>query len=136
MKVKKVGFWKEEGYRKMPSIFEHINKHSKKKIPWRIFFYLHNSPLVSISMSAYSVIDNKNIYGDRICTDGKWIWSCNLIYYYEEHGLELPEEFVKHIKRRLVPYPIFFAFSNLLMNGRLVGKILDTCQKDADFASY
>lgn len=135
MKIKKAGFWKEDGYSRMPSIFEQINKHQKTKIPWRLFFYLHNSPAIGISMSKYSVIDGKSINGDALLTDGKWVWSRTLIYYYQEHGLELPKEFEKHIKRRIIPYPIFFAFRNLLTNGRLVSTVLETCENDVQLTA-
>jgi hypothetical protein len=133
MKLKKIGFWLEQGYRTRPSIYEYLDTEiqGKRKMPLFIFIYLHNSPKLTLSMGwQESIIDGTKISGEVIRTDGIWVWTDSIIYYYENHGLILPENFVKHIKSKVLPYPIKFGLKNLLTMGRIKGKIYKKITKE------
>lgn len=131
--MKKVGFWLEEGYSARSSIYVHLNKEitTKRKIPYFLSFYLGNSPRLTISMGwEESIIDRTKISSSTIRTDGVWVWNDSLVYYYENHGLVLPKEFVTHIKRRLIPYPILFGLKLIVTIGTIKGHIYKKITKE------
>lgn len=133
MNMKKIGFWQETGYPTMPSIYSCIDKERQKqrKLPWFVFFYIVNSPRLSTTMSAQeSIIDGTMIPGDIIRTDGVWVWSDSIVYYYEHHGLIIPKEFLKHVKKRLIPYPWFFNLKRFLLKRRTLSEITESLIRD------
>lgn len=133
MRMKKFGFWQETGFPNTPSIYSCINKNVQqpRKLGWFISFYLHNSIRMSTAMSYQeSVIDGTRISGEVVLTDGTWVWTENIIFYYEQHGLILPEDFLKHIKRRLLPYPWIFVLKMLFWRKKIDHAITERMIKD------
>ena len=121
MIYKKVGFWKESRLSNQKSIYDYKNPkvNGKRKLPWRLFFYIHNSPSFNNARFGFDncIISNEMISAEQIKTDGEWIWSDHIIHYYQEHGIDLPEDFIQHIKRRFLPIPILFSINFFLQEG-------------------
>lgn len=131
--MKKLGFWMEEGYPDTPSIYDYIDSRLSKdrKIPWFLYFYLQNSPRVVTSFSLQeSILDKDQIRGETIRTDGVWVWSDTVMHYYRNNGLVLPEDFIRHVKRRIIPYPWLFALKVLFSKGQLITNVYKTLVDD------
>ncbi|BDS15674.1 hypothetical protein [Aureispira anguillae] len=131
MKLKYAGFYKEEGYPNTPSIYDFLsNKNAlKRKMPWKIRFYLMHSPVI-VYTTGKSILDGTYFRLDGWSTDGKWIWKTGIVYYYENHGIDLPIEFEKYLKSKWLPYPILFGPCNFLLRNKLVEKV------DTIFTNY
>lgn len=126
--MKKFGFWLEKGYKARPSIHRYINKNIKSNRRMYIFvsLYLNLSPKLTLSMGwQESIIDKSRLPGEVIRTDGTWVWTDDIVYYYEHNGLELPQEFIENIRKKIFPYPVVFGFKLLFTWGSLKGKIYE-----------
>lgn len=132
-KYKKVGFFKEEGFPKMPSIYDlvKINNPSKRKMPWRKWNYLSRSPMISATTGC-SLLDKKFYGSEALVTDGEWVWNTSIIYYYENHGMDLPAEFANYLDGLWIPYPLNFGIRNFISRNRLVEEIDFSLRQDED----
>lgn len=131
--MKKIGFWKEEGYPNTPSIYDYIDKtlDKERKMSWFLFFYLQNSPRIVTTFDLHeSIIDGEPIRGEVIRTDGTWVWSDSILHYYRNNGLTLPDEFVKSIRRKIIPYPLFFGMKVLFTMGKIKTRIYENLVKE------
>lgn len=154
-RLKKFGFWKEEGYNRMPSIKDYLtpsalkdynglppmtdvfafqnDKKRLRRMPFRYKIYLRKSLVYASCMSGWSKLDGSRLTGDTWLTDGKWLWTTTIIYDYEYNGLELSQEFRKHLFWKLFPFPIIFKLKYLLSRGKILSYIDESLQNDADF---
>lgn len=100
-------------------------------MPLHVLLYMKNSQVVTITMGFQeSIIDGTMMSGEVVRTDGVWTWSSNVIHYYENNGLILPKDFLKHIKRKTLIYTLWFRFKVFLSGGKIVMKIYETLVKD------
>lgn len=126
IKYKKAGFWKENGYDVDSSLYDYKNSEESRKLSWFVSFYIRMSPTLFVSMGfTPCIITGKMIPAEAIKTDGEWIWSDHIIYYYEEHGVDLPVAFVEHIKRKIIPLPFIFIIKTCF-NKEKLPKIANT----------
>lgn len=136
MMYKKVGFWKESGLSNQKSIYDYKNLkvNGKRKLPWKLFFYINNSPSLNNARFGFDncLISDDIISAEQFRTDGEWIWSDHIIHYYEEHGIDLPKNFVKHIKKKFLPIPILFLIKNFFLRGELVENISNSLQQEIE----
>ena len=129
--IKKIGFWKENGHPNEESIYDFMDSTVEipRKLKWRFFFYLNNSPALSISLGPTEcIIDQQIISGDVYRTDGIWAWNDNIIHYYEKHGYQLPLEFERYLSKKFIPYPYFFVFKKVFQRN-LMNKISESIEK-------
>lgn len=47
------------------------------------------------------VIDRKTNVGHCLMSDGEYKWTYDLIYYVEKYDMELPDEFIKHVLKKI-----------------------------------
>ena len=154
-RLKKFGFWKEEGYNRMPSIKDYLmptalknykglapmtdvfafqnNKKRLRRMPLRYKIYLNISPIYAACMSGWSKLDGSYLGGETWLTDGKWLWIDSIIYDYEYNGLELSQEFKNYLFWKIIPYPILFKLKCLLSRDKVFSYIDESLQNDADF---
>ncbi|MFT5647604.1 MAG: hypothetical protein ACI976_002296 [Aureispira sp.] len=132
-KYKKAGFFKEEGFSKMPSIYDlvKISDNAKRKISWKKWKYLSCSPIIGGGMGK-SLLDPDVYFPQMLVTDGKWIWNTSIIYYYENNGINLPTEFEDYLNKVWMPLPIIFSFHNFLTGNKLVEEIDWKLREDED----
>lgn len=129
---RKVGFWKEKGFDNAESIYNYQNKSikEKRKLNWKLFFYIQNSPMLFPNMGLqYCIITGEIIDSNSFRTDGEWVWSVDLIHYYEEHAIDLPIEFVNHIRKRILPLPIGFIVKSYF-NQKLLSEIITSIKEE------
>lgn len=65
--------------------------------------YLESGETLAIrvsSVSDYFDVTRKAAPHLVIMTDGTWAWPCDLAYYLREYHVELPADFVGHIRER------------------------------------
>ncbi|TRX33230.1 hypothetical protein FNW52_15845 [Flavobacterium sp. ZT3R18] len=63
--------------------------------------HLKKGSVIATTMHVISSLiknDNQIIGGILYLTDGDWIWTNYLSYYVEKESIELPEDFLNHIK--------------------------------------
>jgi len=63
--------------------------------------YMESCPKVEIVRGwCEDAFDNSETFGPIFSyTDGTWVWSKELIYYYDKYNLLLPKPFIDHMKK-------------------------------------
>ena len=103
MTLTKVGFYKEMPHAENtdPSILDCIHKADYSDETAQICSYLKNGTIyIACCGVCYDVIDQeKGVAGvPSLLTDGVWIWPGDLAYYVENYNLNLPANFIDHMK--------------------------------------
>ena len=101
MKLKKVGFFKELGFRyeQVESIYE-VVRASPDPNEDKIICYLESGEifLACASPSIDVLLKEKRYIGAlKILTDGVWAWSSDLAYYVKEYHIALNNDFISHM---------------------------------------
>lgn len=102
--LKPVGFFRElrHGMRTGPSLAESVRPQAGDDED-KIVRYLQLSPTFAASGPMVDdVLDpsNKAVASLETATDGQWMWPRDLAYYVEKYHVELPEEFVNHMRQQ------------------------------------
>lgn len=102
--LKPVGFFRElrHGMRTGPSLAESVRSEAASDED-KIVRYLQLSPTFAASGPMVDdALDpsNEAVAPLETATDGQWMWPRDLAYYVEKYHVELPEEFVKHMRNR------------------------------------
>ena len=104
MALKPVGFFRElrHGMPNGPSLAESVRPETASDED-KIVRYLQASPTFAASGPMVDdVLDpsSKAVAPLETATDGQWMWPRDLAYYVEKHHVELPEEFVNHMREQ------------------------------------
>lgn len=135
MTVQITGIYKEYNISALPSIHHFVNSQAKsiRKLPWKIRFYLKNSPCIAAAVSGCSTsLFNPDIsieHGARMLTDGKWVWFGDIVYYYEYCQVDFEPAFQAHLNSLYLPYPLAFSIKNQLSRGQLLRDIDATLEE-------
>jgi len=110
MTLKKIGFFKElmHGDENGPELKKQIRNSSGNEEE-SIINYLNSGILYIASPGIVSDVLQKSdviICAPHIFTDGVWAWPGDLSYYVKNYHVELPEEFIKYIKRKDYKIPL------------------------------
>ncbi len=102
-----IGDFKElaHGAKTGASLFE-IRRETGDNDEKEIADYLRAGEIVAISPCLVrDVFDEKGIIGSlEERTDGEYIWPSDLVYYYEKYHVELPVEFLQHVRNKKYQY--------------------------------
>lgn len=104
MRLRLVGFFRElrHGMRTGPSLADSVRSQAAEDEE-KMVRYLKLSPTFAASGPLVDdVLDssNKEIAPLETATDGQWMWPRDLAYYVERYHVELPTEFVNHMRGR------------------------------------
>lgn len=102
--LKPVGFFRElrHGMPNGPSLPKSVRPAATSDED-RVVRYLQLSPTFAASGPMVDdVLDpsNKSVARLETATDGQWMWPRDLAYYVAKYHVELPEEFVRHMRAR------------------------------------
>lgn len=123
LSMQKLGFWKERGYADGTSIFDLIEKNNNV-LP-KVIDYLSKGHLIAFSLGTVSCLVNEEdgiIGSNSILSDGKWFWTKEVKHYYENHGLEIPEEFIANVKKNNFKVPYLTEQEILKLSNLLIRK--------------
>jgi len=75
---------------------------NNNNIDQKFLTYLKSGIYISILLdTAKDIFSDKRISSEEtLVSDGKWVWSADLIHYYESHRFMWPQEFVNDAQRR------------------------------------
>lgn len=102
-RLRRVGFYRELAYGDPsdPALRESL---AAEPAPHEreIAAYLRSAPRLAIApMVTYDVLDPHRALGTpSLHTDGAWAWPSDLAYYVETYHLQLPAQFLEHIRAR------------------------------------
>ena len=96
-KLKVVGFWNIRGLQKYIHPEHLVERQIENKE--LIEKYLRSGNIISYyrGFSLCRICGNTNGFTDL--TDGTWIWPEGLAHYISDHNVELPKEFITHMKK-------------------------------------
>lgn len=102
-RLRRVGFYRELPYgdAQDPSLRESLGSapvpHARE-----IAEYLRAAPILAVApMVSYDVLDADRPLGTpSLLTDGVWAWPSDLAHYVERHHLQVPGEFLDHMRAR------------------------------------
>lgn len=100
---------KLQGIRWLPNEYEKIGEPDFLKLELvepelkrKILDYLSSGEILSAFLGLrdckFGCPLNEPVIYDRGLTDGVWVWPYELIHYVSVHDVDLPEEFVQHMK--------------------------------------
>lgn len=106
MTLKPVGLYREMykpgRHQELPSIFDALTSGATGDRE-RIAQYMESSPGVLDVLDVVTDVLNNT---DRIASasslisDGEWIWRVDSVHYFGKYNLEIPEEFLEHVRMR------------------------------------
>ncbi len=100
-RLRRVGFYRELAYgdARDPSLRAAL---STAPVPraQEIARYLTSAPSIAVApMVSYDVLDPQRPLGTpSLHTDGVWVWPSDVAHYVTTHHLQLPVEFVDHMR--------------------------------------
>ncbi len=103
MRPREVGFFREleHGERDGPSLRDAVRK-SPPQDREHIAGYLRSGSVIAATggMLVDDVLDPErtNVAELMVLSDGEWLWLPDLVYYFEEYNVALPEDFVDHMR--------------------------------------
>lgn len=104
-RLKPVGLYRQmyEGWLDhLPSIYEARTGHMIEDRA-QVIEYMKTEGFAALDyMSAIpDLLDQKELIlgGPSLHTDGVWVWRTDSIHYFEYHQLEIPEDFLRHVRR-------------------------------------
>lgn len=101
-----IGFWKEFRTRRggtvYPSLFQNNSlKKREEKVDNEIIKYLKDGIWLNKARMIYKCpLEEKYTVTPIIYTDGEWLWTSELIYYYENYHVNISEEFLAYLEQR------------------------------------
>lgn len=109
MKLKKVGFFSElpHGDETGPTLRGAVRDWGEKD-ERKLIAYLKKGAVLFLCLGlARDVLDETAgfTHSPHILTDGVWAWPGDLRYYVKKYHVELPEEFLRHVRDRRYRLP-------------------------------
>jgi len=109
MKLKKVGFFAElpHGDETGPSLPDSVRDQGEKDERKLIAFLEKGILFIGCAGIGRDVIDESAGLTEppHVLTDGVWAWPGDLAYYLKKYHVELPEDFLSHIRNRRYSLP-------------------------------
>ncbi len=109
MRLKEVGFFAElgEGSKPGPSLRESVRDRREKDERKLIAYLKKGVFLFACPELGRDVLDEsaRLTLIPHILTDGVWVWRGDLRYYVKKYHVELPEDFLFHVRSRLYTPP-------------------------------
>ncbi|TQV86653.1 hypothetical protein [Aliikangiella coralliicola] len=105
-KLKKIGFFSELelGEDSMLSLENSVGKFTSNIEDTVSYLEAGVAIFVSPGLSVDVLSEDKEIIGTmEIRTDGEWAWPSDLTHYLTKYKVELPQNFIDHIKRQKSP---------------------------------
>ena len=104
MRLRQVGFFRElaHGDPDGPSLRDAVREAPPSERE-RIANYLQAGNAFAVTGMAVDDVldpDRTNIAELMTMTDGEWEWPSDLLYYFEEYNVAIPEDFVGHMRAR------------------------------------
>ena len=102
MRLRQAGFFREleHGEADGPSLRDAV-RDSLPPHREHIAGYLRSASVIAATgMVVDDVLDpeRKNVAELMVLTDGEWVWPSDLVYYFEQYNVALPEDFVDHMR--------------------------------------
>lgn len=99
--MKPLGFISEHTPSKISKNFDEYTVNVSNPFKKEIINYLRKGKLIAVSMHIIeSLISDEVIGGVIYRSDGEWIWAEYLSYYLEKINIEIPNEFILHVKKQ------------------------------------
>ena len=92
-----IGYWRNESRPEFPDPHDFVDSAMDEMFRYEIGAYLRRG-LHARAFMGYSTcrICGKADNGNEEYTDGTYLWPSGLAHYVEEHGVRLPDEFIRH----------------------------------------
>ena len=103
MRLRTVGFFRELGHGEPdgPSLRDAVSD-SPPQDREHIAGYLRSGNVFAVTggMGVDDVLDRERTHVAELMTltDGEWVWPSDLVHYFEEYNVALPEDFVDHMR--------------------------------------